>query len=216
MPGRAVIRVAAVALAALLLLSCRGYKRIGVSTMADIYADMMIADQWVSSNPEYRRTADTTLFYGSIFRKYGYDFKDFDGSVKYYLREPEKYQKIADLAYEKVSAAFKRIDEVKKRMEYIEDIIADAGPAEEQSFLLDSASSARFFEAPWFRADTIDSLQRAVPDSIVLPALDSLARPDSLGVRDSLPSPGGEEDPVLHNVHLKKAVVNRMKKRKQP
>ena len=205
MPGRAVIRVAAVALAALLLLSCRGYKRIGVSTMADIYADMMIADQWVSSNPEYRRTADTTLFYGSIFRKYGYDFKDFDGSVKYYLREPEKYQKIADLAYEKVSAAFKRIDEVKKRMEYIEDIIADAGPAEEQSFLLDSASSARFFEAPWFRADTI-----------VLPALDSLARPDSLGVRDSLPSPGGEEVPVLHNVHLKKAVVDRMKKRKQP
>ena len=205
MPGRAVIRVAAVALAALLLLSCRGYKRIGVSTMADIYADMMIADQWVSSNPEYRRTADTTLFYGSIFRKYGYDFKDFDGSVKYYLREPEKYQKIADLAYEKVSAAFKRIDEVKKRMEYIEDIIADAGPVEEQSFLLDSASSARFFEAPWFRADTI-----------VLPALDSLARPDSLGVRDSLPSPGGEEVPVLHNVHLKKAVVDRMKKRKQP
>ena len=184
MRGKSGITMVLLMASAVLLSSCRDYRRIGVKTMADIYADMLVADQWVNSNPEYRRTADTTMFYGSIFARYGYTFRDYDESVKYYLLNPEKYQKITDLTYDKISGQFKLVEEMKKRMDFINMAIAGAPEHEIPVFALDSATRARFFETRWFHRDSI------APDSLSLSA-DSLAvQLDSLAAgADSLLAP---------------------------
>lgn len=77
------------------LFSCSGRGRIiPEARMTEIYADMFLEDQWLSTYRKYRPMADTTLFYDPIFEKYGYDFKDFSRSVDYYVDHPEKYIKL--------------------------------------------------------------------------------------------------------------------------
>lgn len=77
------------------LFSCsRGGKIIPEARMTEIYADMFLEDQWLTTFRKYRTMADTTLFYDPIFEKYGYDFEDFSRSVDYYVDHPEKYIKL--------------------------------------------------------------------------------------------------------------------------
>ena len=45
--------------------------------MADIYAEMLMTDQWISSTPGVRMIADTSLVYEPILQKYGYDKYDY-------------------------------------------------------------------------------------------------------------------------------------------
>lgn len=75
------------------------------SKMVLIYADMFLADQWLSDHPSAKGIADTTLFYEPIFRRYGYTSKDYDASVSYYIDRPDKFnivlQKTAKLLNEK-------------------------------------------------------------------------------------------------------------------
>ena len=62
---------------------------------AQIYAEMMIADEWLMSNgANYKRMADTTYFYEPIFNKYGYTSKDYIASVEYYIDDPLRYGRI--------------------------------------------------------------------------------------------------------------------------
>ena len=81
--------------AVLLLYSCNGKARIiprGV--MTSIYAEMLLADQWLEDNPSERSRVDTMLFYDPIFKRYGYSFEDYDASVRHYLKDPEKFSKV--------------------------------------------------------------------------------------------------------------------------
>ncbi|MBQ2522222.1 MAG: DUF4296 domain-containing protein [Bacteroidales bacterium] len=94
----------------LLPLSCSRGRIIPARKFARLYADMLVADQWLRDHPEYRTQADTTLFYGAVFKKYGYSFKDYDASVYYYLEDPASYAKIL-----KKSAA--QLDRRRKAME---------------------------------------------------------------------------------------------------
>lgn len=64
--------------------------------MAQIYAEMFIADQWVYIHPASRTHADTTLLYEPIFQKYGYTFEDYNASVSHYIVDPDTYVKILD------------------------------------------------------------------------------------------------------------------------
>lgn len=86
-------------LAVLALLSAisgcgRKARVIPMNTFSEIFADILIADEWVRSNEEYRRQADTTLFYDPILKRYGYSFEDYDSSVKYYLNDPMRFSKV--------------------------------------------------------------------------------------------------------------------------
>lgn len=66
--------------------------------LAKIYAEMFIADEWLKAHPSARRTADTTLFYEPIFRKYGYSVKDYSVTVDEYLKDPERFSKVVEKA----------------------------------------------------------------------------------------------------------------------
>ena len=86
---------------------------------SDIYAEMLIADQWISSNLKARRVADTTLFYAPILEKYGYDVLDYDASVRHYMKKPADFSAILDKSSRKLTAYANRLqaveDEIKSR-----------------------------------------------------------------------------------------------------
>ena len=64
------------------------------SKLAEIYAEMLITDQWISDTPGVRRTADTSLVYEPIFQKYGYTTADYRTSVDRYMDDPERFSRI--------------------------------------------------------------------------------------------------------------------------
>ena len=80
----------------LFLSSCTGDggKVIPRSKLAEIYAEMLITDQWISDTPGVRRTADTSLVYEPIFQKYGYTTADYRTSVDRYMDDPERFSRI--------------------------------------------------------------------------------------------------------------------------
>ena len=85
-----------VALAALLaaLCACDRAQVIPEKDMVRIYHDMFLADQWVRDHPDRRSAVDTSLIFDPIFRRYGYDFEDYDRTVHYYIDHNEQYVKL--------------------------------------------------------------------------------------------------------------------------
>lgn len=102
--------------------SCRGPKVIPRGKMAEIYADMLVADQWVLDNPGTRAKADTSLVYEPIFNRYGYTTEDYRASVGYYMKDPERYSRIlrstTEILDEKIATLkeLKRIEDRRKAM----------------------------------------------------------------------------------------------------
>lgn len=88
-------KIISAVLAVIALVSCdKGGSVIPRNRMAEIYAEMFLADQWIMSHTEARRTADTTWVYEPIFEKYGYTSDDYRASVEYYLQDPDRYARI--------------------------------------------------------------------------------------------------------------------------
>lgn len=107
------------ALAALLVLagSCgRKGRVIPADTFAKINAEMLLSDQWLSSNSKAKRAADTTAFYGPVFHKYGYSPEDYEVSVRHYMHDPKKFSKI-------LAASEKQLTDYSKRLQAVEDEI---------------------------------------------------------------------------------------------
>ncbi len=78
-----------------LAVSCRKEgKIIPKGKMSEIYADMFVADQWLSQNYRAARVADTTFVYEAVFSKYGYDMDDYRASVDHYIEDPERFARI--------------------------------------------------------------------------------------------------------------------------
>ncbi len=98
-----------------LLSGCSGRGRvIPREKFAKIYADMLLSDEWIRSHWEYRQTADTTLIYEPIFRKYGYSTKDYRASLDHYLDNPEKYAKILKRSSSIIEAKMKTLKALQK------------------------------------------------------------------------------------------------------
>ncbi len=163
-----------------LLASCSGRPRIiPRSVLTDIYAEMFLADQWLSDHSSERNRVDTMLFYDPILQRYGYSFEDYDASVKHYLKDPEKFSRIFRDAANKLKDgrdAYRRRNE---RLESIRDFNAAIKGYTPKDFDKDTFLWRSVFKDSL----QLDSLLR---DSLRLDSLrlDSL-RLDSL-VRDSL------------------------------
>ena len=110
-------RIMALSLLLVLALGCGHRGRvIPEDKFADIYADMLLADQWLSSNPKARRVADTTLFYAPILESYGYNVLDYNASVRHYMKKPEKFAAIISSSSKQLSAYAKRLQAVEDEM----------------------------------------------------------------------------------------------------
>lgn len=173
---------------ACVLVSCTGRTRIiprGI--LADIYADMFLADQWLADHPDERKSVDTMLFYDPIIKRYGYTFEDYDASVKRYMKDPEKFSKIFRNASKKLGDERARFGKLADRQQAVIDFNAAIKGYKVKDFDKDTVIwRTRYKDArDSLRRDSLlrDSLLR---DSLRLDSLrlDSL-RLDSLR-RDSL------------------------------
>ena len=90
--------------------------------MAAIYADMFVADRWLSDHPYARKTADTTFFYNPIFKKYGYTSRDYEASVRHYIKTPDKYAQIISSASEIIEDEIKRMKRIQSRQQLVRDL----------------------------------------------------------------------------------------------
>lgn len=110
-------KILAITFLLVLALGCaRTGRVIPEDKFSDIYAEMLIADQWISSNLKARRVADTTLFYAPILEKYGYDVLDYDASVRHYMKKPADFAAILDKSSSKLTAYANRLQAVEDEM----------------------------------------------------------------------------------------------------
>ena len=106
----------------LLALSCekKGDKVIPRSKLAEIYAEMLLTDQWITGNPGNRQIADTSLVYEPILAKYGFTSADYRKSVEVYMDDPERFSRILRTTAEILDRRLKDLDERKKEIEHQE------------------------------------------------------------------------------------------------
>jgi hypothetical protein len=180
--------------------SCRRVKIMSEKDMAAVYAEMFLADQWLNDNPSQRRTADTTRFYESIFRKFGYSFEDYDASLNYYLKNPEKFKKILDRAENKLRTTSKKLEDFKKAVERQNKILEGLGYLHLPVFGPDSMMVDGSLIWAYTR-DTIALRDSILRDSVVR---DSIIR-DSI-LRDSLRRDSLHRDSLAQRIRIKKRV----------
>lgn len=95
-------------------LSCRKVRVIPKDTLTDIYAEMFLADQWISQQGFFAK-ADTHYIYRPILEKYGYTPDDYRLTVSTYMQNPEDYAKI----FESLS---QRFDDKIKEIEHLQEL----------------------------------------------------------------------------------------------
>lgn len=179
--------------------------------MADIYAEMLMTDQWISSTPGVRTMADTSLVYEPILQKYGYDKMDYVKSVDHYMNDPERFSRIFRSASEKLDRKLKELRKRKRSLELEEEVMkkilrhqTDYSFEEFFPYLADEPyvhyydsvtfepDSLRIYRLiPIERADTLyDRIRMIIRDSLAVAdttaCADSLALTDSLAVSDSI------------------------------
>lgn len=134
-------------------------------TLAQIYAEMLVADQLISQDSKIRRTADTTLVYEPIFQKYGYTSDDYRASMARYIKDPDRYARILRRTGVIIEERLKELKEEKKILDSImklKDEIDSYAPerifaltglnnpglcvSDSLSFYLDSAGGEYFFD----------------------------------------------------------------------
>jgi hypothetical protein len=105
----------------MLLLSLQSCKEEGIieeDAMAQIYAEMLLTDQWINTTPGMRMIADTSLVYEPILKKFGHTSADYRKSVEYYLNDPDTY---ADIMKKTVKILDGQLSDLHKRKAEIEE-----------------------------------------------------------------------------------------------
>ena len=106
-----------IVLVIVLAASCRGPRIIPKDTLTDIYVDMFMADQFVREENIPRKQLDTMLVYEAVFNKYGYDTDDYMSSVRYYLKDPERFSKIFEEVARRLEGEAKALEKVIEQQE---------------------------------------------------------------------------------------------------
>lgn len=192
-------------LSVLLLFSCgfRDAKVISRKDMARIYAEMLLTDQWIVTNPSMRMVADTSLVYEPILNRYGYTKEDYILSVNKYMDDPERYSRIlrttGEILDEKLSALNDRKEKLEKEaalrraLEEIR-IEAEIDIAEYFPYLFDQPY-VHYYDSVAVELDSmmvyrLRNVERTdtVFDGIKVIVKDTLASGDSLALPDTVKS----------------------------
>lgn len=161
------------------------------ATLAEIYADMFLADQWLYDHSSERSTADTTLFYDPILARYGYTFEQYDKTVKHYMKDPERFSKIFRMASDKLRKGQKTYNRKKELVEQVRQYNAQFKGYGEKNFDEDTL----LWKSPVIDSLLIDSLRRQARQR------DSLLR--AAIVRDSIKLDSLRRDSIRrHNARI--------------
>ena len=176
-------------------------------TMAEIYAEMLVTDQWITSTPGVRQIADTSLVYEPILEKYGYDSDDYRKSVDKYMEDPERFARILRTTGEILDNKIKELEtelerakaaEAKEKLlkEMLEKVKSDFRAEEFFPYMFDEPY-VHYYDSVAVEADSVlliyrmKSVERADTlyeglRMVIISERDSLARVDSLARADSL------------------------------
>ena len=207
-----------IVLVLLLAVACRGPRVIPKDTMTDIYTDMFLADQMVRDADIPRAQMDTMLLYEAVFEKYGYDTEDYLYSLRYYLKDPERFGKVFENVAKRLEGeveALKKIVELRNRIASKRDAdypLVDSllAPFSKESVFFGLARVERDTSRypAWFRL-------AAVHEDTLMVSVDSLA---ALRGRDSLskekPSPETDLVEPVRKPELKKDRKEKMRPRR--
>jgi hypothetical protein len=166
---RLAVHTLALAVALSCLLAC-GHgkdKVIPRGKLSRIYEELYLADRWADSKSEYRVQSDTTDFYETILKSYGYTSADYRASVEYYLQDPERFSRILKKTAARLTEKSKELDTSADRIQKIMEMLERAkGKAPKYGSLTDVTldSLMKFvFAGPGFRlegqVETQDSVQ---------------------------------------------------------
>ena len=192
----------------MVLLSLHGCKEEGVieeDAMAQIYAEMLLTDQWINTTPGVRTIADTSLVYEPILKKYGYTSEEYRRSVDYYLNDPRTYAdimketvKILDARLAALNQKKALIEEEKTRKQYVKNVtrdlkISDSWQAmrhlEEQQFGVDDSLSVAW-DSIAYCFSIVMLHKEAINDSIKvqekLDGFETFKKPEVLKLSDTL------------------------------
>lgn len=189
-------------IAVIVFASCNkdGAEVIPRSKMADIYAEMLMTDQWISNTPGMRLIADTSLVYEPILQKYGYDNLDYIKSVDHYMNDPERFARILRSSVDILDKRLVELRKKQKQLELEEELKkkvlkhhADHSFDEYFPYLADEPY-VHYYDSVAFEPDSFNvyrlvSIETAdtLYDRIeMIIRVDSLAINDTLSVKDSL------------------------------
>ena len=198
--------------------ACRGPRVIPKDTLTDIYTEMFIADQMVRDADIPRAQMDTMLLYEAVFEKYGYDTEDYLYSLRYYLKDPERFGKVFENVAKRLEGeveALKKIVELRNRIASKRDAdypLVDSllAPFSKESVFVGLARVERDTSRypAWFRL-------AAVHEDTLMVSVDSLA---ALRGRDSLskekPSPEADLAEPVRKPELKKDRKEKLRPRR--
>ena len=177
-----------IVLVLLLAVACRGPRVIPKDTMTDIYTDMFLADQMVRDADIPRAQMDTMLLYEAVFEKYGYDTEDYLYSLRYYLKDPERFGKVFENVAKRLEGevdALKKIVELRNRIASKRDAdypLVDSllAPFSKESVFVGLARVERDTSRypAWFRLVAVheDTLMVSVDSLAALRGRDSLSK----------------------------------------
>ncbi|MDD2596045.1 MAG: DUF4296 domain-containing protein [Bacteroidales bacterium] len=151
--------------------SCKEETQIQPQEMADIYYDLWLLDQYVDSVPEMRTQADTMCVYQPLLEKHGYTVDQFLTSVKYYLKDPDKYQKILKQAKAKLD---KREKFLSKQQELKDGLIEGADVDNAESSVESSDIKERRLET--IDTSTTDEVKKVTDTLTQLPLQKEITR----------------------------------------
>ena len=207
-----------IVLVLLVAVACRGPRVIPKDTLTDIYTEMFIADQMVRDADIPRAQMDTMLLYEAVFEKYGYDTEDYLYSLRYYLKDPERFGKVFENVAKRLEGevdALKKIVELRNRIASKRDAdypLVDSvlTPFSKESVFVGLARVERDTSRypAWFRLV-------AVHEDTLMVSVDSLA---ALRGRDSLskekPSPEADLAEPVRKPELKKDRKEKLRPRR--
>ena len=207
-----------IVLVLLVAVACRGPRVIPKDTMTDIYTDMFLADQMVRDADIPRAQMDTMLLYEAVFEKYGFDTEDYLYSLRYYLKDPERFGKVFENVAKRLEGeveALKKIVELRNRIASKRDAdypLVDSllSPFSKESVFVGLARVERDTSRypAWFRL-------AAVHEDTLMVSVDSLA---ALRGRDSLskekPSPEADLAEPVRKPELKKDRKEKLRPRR--
>ena len=207
-----------IVLVLLVAVACRGPRVIPKDTLTDIYTDMFLADQMVRDADIPRAQMDTMLLYEAVFEKYGYDTEDYLYSLRYYLKDPERFGKVFENVAKRLEGeveALKKIVELRNRIASKRDAdypLVDSllSPFSKESVFVGLARVERDTSRypAWFRL-------AAVHEDTLMVSVDSLA---ALRGRDSLskekPSPEADLAEPVRKPELKKDRKEKLRPRR--
>ena len=190
-------RLLHIVLVLLAVAACQRTRVIPKDTLEDIYTDMFLADQMVREENIPRTQMDTLLLYEAVFEKYGYDTDDYLNSVRFYLKDPERFAKVFENVAKRLEGEVDALDKIIDHQNWVANqmgakrpqLDSILAPFSKESVYVGLARVARDTSRypAWFR------LVAAHEDTLMIP-VDSLA---ALRARDTLLVKDAEEKPVL-------------------